>query len=124
MLTGNCVALLTPFIIVPILTFIFKPQNFDWKLLDQRITRVDEEEELAEALGGTVSSDPERLHPIKSQISVIASQLVEGEKRTISKGKRDFEQIFQDLLYCLLYTRYLSCGSFPNAIIWNQIYFL
>ena len=46
MLTGNCVALLTPFIIVPILTFIFKPQNFDWKLLDQRITRVDEEEEL------------------------------------------------------------------------------
>ena len=39
------------------------------------------------------------------------------------KRKRDFEQIFQDLLYCLLYTRYLSCGSFPNAIIWNQIYF-
>ncbi|KHC83242.1 solute:sodium symporter (SSS) family transporter [Candida albicans SC5314] len=95
MLTGNCVALLTPFIIVPILTFIFKPQNFDWKLLDQRITRVDEEEELAEALGGTVSSDPERLHPIKSQISVIASQLVEGEREQYQKEKEILNKSFK-----------------------------
>nr|MCP8719620.1 sodium:solute symporter family protein [Asgard group archaeon] len=74
MLTGNCVALLSPLVIIPVLTFAFKPQNFDWKLLDLRITRVDEEEELADALGEVNSNDPERLSPIKSQISVIASQ--------------------------------------------------
>ena len=52
MLTGNVVALLSPLIFVPIFTYAFKPQNFDWNILKE-IKRVDEEEEItAEATEG------------------------------------------------------------------------
>lgn len=47
MLTGNVVALLSPCVTIPILTYVFKPQNFDWELL-KNIKRADESEELAE----------------------------------------------------------------------------
>ncbi|EER31910.1 hypothetical protein CTRG_04693 [Candida tropicalis MYA-3404] len=95
MLTGNCVALLSPLVIIPVLTFAFKPQNFDWKLLDSRITRVDEEEELADALGEVNSNDPERLSPIKSQISVIASQLVDGEREKYAEERATLKKAFK-----------------------------
>ncbi|KAK6887570.1 Urea active transporter [Candida tropicalis] len=95
MLTGNCVALLSPLVIIPVLTFAFKPQNFDWSLLDSRITRVDENEELADALGEVNSSDPERLSPIKSQISVIASQLVEGERERYAEERATLKKAFK-----------------------------
>lgn len=75
MLTGNIVALLTPFIIIPVLTFVFKPQRFDWSIL-KNITRVDEEEELLEA--ESVDNDPERLEPVKSEIIQRAQELSEG----------------------------------------------
>ncbi|EGW35056.1 urea active transport protein [Spathaspora passalidarum NRRL Y-27907] len=78
MLTGNCVALLSPLVLIPAFTLIFKQQNFDWEILKTKIFRVDEEEELAEATKVTIVDD-ERITPIKSQISVIASQLVEKE---------------------------------------------
>ncbi|CAK9438397.1 uncharacterized protein LODBEIA_P26210 [Lodderomyces beijingensis] len=84
MLTGNVVALLFPLITVPLFTFVFKPQNFDWKLLETRITKVSEEEELREAEGAgedSESPDPEKLEPVKSPISVIASQLVDDAER-------------------------------------------
>ncbi|RCK56376.1 Urea active transporter [Candida viswanathii] len=93
MLTGNCVALLSPLVIIPILTFAFKPQNFDWKLLDLRITRVDEDEELAEALGEV--EDPENLSPVKSQISVIASQLVESERENYAQERATLKKAFK-----------------------------
>ena len=48
MLTGNLVALLSPAIFIPILTYVFKPQNFDWEKMKD-ITRVDETEELVQA---------------------------------------------------------------------------
>ncbi|RCK55815.1 Urea active transporter [Candida viswanathii] len=93
MLTGNCVALLSPIVIIPVLTFVFKPQNFDWKLLDLRITRVDEDEELAEALGEV--EDPENLSPVKSQISVIASQLVESERDRYAEERATMKKAFK-----------------------------
>ncbi|RCK60671.1 Urea active transporter [Candida viswanathii] len=93
MLTGNCVALLSPIVIIPVLTFVFKPQNFDWKLLDLRITRVDEDEELAEALGEI--EDPENLSPVKSQISVIASQLVESERDRYAEERATMKKAFK-----------------------------
>ena len=70
MLTGNVVALCSPLIFVPLLTIIFKPQNFDWQIL-KSIRRVDEEEEILEA--EHVAVDHEKVHPVKSQVSVIAS---------------------------------------------------
>ncbi|AET39627.1 Dur3p Ecym_4595 [Eremothecium cymbalariae DBVPG len=48
MLAGNIVALLSPVIFIPILTYLFKPQNFDWERMKTDITRVDEEEEKME----------------------------------------------------------------------------
>ncbi|CAI5000746.1 AVN_HP_G0101950.mRNA.1.CDS.1 [Saccharomyces cerevisiae] len=48
MLTGNLVALLSPAIFIPILTYVFKPQNFDWEKMKD-ITRVDETAELVQA---------------------------------------------------------------------------
>lgn len=73
MLTGNVVALLSPFVIIPILTLVFKPQNFNWDIL-KTITRVSEEEELLEA-EGTPEEDPEKLLPVKSQVTQAAHEL-------------------------------------------------
>lgn len=72
MLTGNIVALLSPFIIVPILTLVFKPQNFNWDIL-KTITRVDEEEELLAAESPVL--DPENLSPVKSQVVSVAHEI-------------------------------------------------
>ncbi|CCE72652.1 Piso0_000242 [Millerozyma farinosa CBS 7064] len=78
MLTGNVVALLSPLVISPLLTIIFKPQNFDWAILRQ-IRRVDEEEELQEEENKSLraaKSDPEKLEPVKSAASIVASEIV------------------------------------------------
>lgn len=77
MLTGNIVALLAPFIIIPVLTYVFKPQNFDWNIL-KSITRVDEEEELLEAEGSALD-DPEKLLPVKSNIVLAAQEIIDKE---------------------------------------------
>lgn len=78
MLTGNVVALCSPLIIIPILTLVFKPQNFDWNLL-KLISRVDETEELLEA-ESPLQVDLEKLsdggmHPVKSQITITAHEI-------------------------------------------------
>lgn len=57
MLVGNVVALLSPAIISPILTYVFKPQNFDWEVL-KTIKRVDETEEIEDVVDDS-SSDIE-----------------------------------------------------------------
>lgn len=72
MLTGNVVALLSPMVIIPILILVFKPQNFDWAIL-RTISRVDEEEELLEA--ESPSEDPEKLLPVKSQVTQAAHEI-------------------------------------------------
>ncbi|GCE99765.1 urea active transporter [Zygosaccharomyces mellis] len=46
MLTGNVVSLLSPAVFIPILTYVFKPQNFDWSIMKEDITRVDETQEI------------------------------------------------------------------------------
>lgn len=79
MLTGNVVALLSPVIFVPLLTFIFKPQNFDWEIL-KTIRRADEEEEIIAATEGAI--DPEKLQPLKSQVTMIASEIYEQQNVT------------------------------------------
>lgn len=63
MLIGNVVALLSPAIFIPLLTLIFKPQNFDWELL-KNIKRVDETEEIMEAtVPEGMLGDTERQQP-------------------------------------------------------------
>ncbi|RLV94276.1 Urea active transporter [Spathaspora sp. JA1] len=79
MLAGNCVALLSPLILVPYFTYVFKPQNFDWNILNTKIFRVDEDEELREAMNENTGEDQEHITPIKSQVSVIARDLIEHE---------------------------------------------
>lgn len=75
MLTGNIVALLAPFVIIPVLILVFKPQNFDWDIL-KSITRVDEEEELLEAESSQNNDDPEKLLPVKSTIAQAAQEII------------------------------------------------
>ncbi|SCV01221.1 LAME_0G14840g1_1 [Lachancea meyersii CBS 8951] len=80
MLTGNVVALLSPAVFIPILTYVFKPQNFNWELL-KVIKRADETAEIesAENVNGKVqeesadstnSLDKEKLQAVKSSVSV------------------------------------------------------
>lgn len=76
MLTGNVVALLSPLVIVPVLTLAFKPQNFDWIHL-RSIRRVDEEEELLEA--EKLRLDKEELLPVKSQVVSEAHEIAMHE---------------------------------------------
>ncbi|SCU89371.1 LANO_0D04632g1_1 [Lachancea nothofagi CBS 11611] len=89
MLTGNVVALLSPAIFIPILTYAFKPQNFDWELM-KTITRAEETEEIEAAEGisednnvqresdSANSIDKEKLQAVKSVVSV--AQDIPSEK--------------------------------------------
>ncbi|ODV80910.1 uncharacterized protein CANTADRAFT_48263 [Suhomyces tanzawaensis NRRL Y-17324] len=103
MLTGNVVALLSPLIIIPILTFSFKPQIFDWELLKTRITRVDEDEEILDATGNEfgfhqdeeASETNEKIHPVKSQISMIASDLAELHKDRLDEETKMLARSFK-----------------------------
>lgn len=89
MLTGNVVALLTPAILIPLFTWIFKPQNFDWTLLNS-IKGVNEEPELLEAEGikpgnndvekDTSSNGDEKFMPITSQVSRAAHDIAMTNK--------------------------------------------
>ncbi|KAK6463274.1 urea active transport protein [Scheffersomyces coipomensis] len=111
MLTGNVVALLSPLVIVPILTFAFKPQNFDWEIL-KSIQRVDENDEILQATHavGSKETDVEiGVHPVKSQISVIASEIaetkynqLEEEERLLNKSFKIAAIICVTLTVCLL----------------------
>lgn len=47
MLVGNVVALLSPCIFIPILTYAFKPQNYDWESM--RLIKKADDHDLAEA---------------------------------------------------------------------------
>ena len=60
MLTGNVVALLSPLIFVPVLSYVFKPQNFDWELL-KNISRADESDIIAEAIASNNITDIESI---------------------------------------------------------------
>ncbi|CDK24104.1 unnamed protein product [Kuraishia capsulata CBS 1993] len=70
MLIGNVVALLSPLIFVPVLTYAFGPQNFDWEVF-KTIRRVDETEEILEAEG--VQSIDEETGALKPVLSVAQS---------------------------------------------------
>jgi SSS family transporter len=47
MLVGNVVALLAPCIFIPILTYVFKPQNYDWESM--KLIKKADDHDLAEA---------------------------------------------------------------------------
>ncbi|CAD1811594.1 transporter, solute:sodium symporter (SSS) family protein [Candida parapsilosis] len=104
MLTGNVVSLLFPLITIPLFTFIFKPQNFDWKLLETRITKVDETEELMEATGKR-HRDNEKLNPVMSDISVIASNLAESRRAKYSQDQMQLHKAFKTTaIVCVVVT--------------------
>ncbi|SCW04501.1 LAFE_0H14928g1_1 [Lachancea fermentati] len=93
MLTGNVVALLSPMVFIPILTYVFKPQNFDWDVL-KGITRAEETEEiLAEETSqieevatsddkdsstNSRSKDVEKLQAIKS-VTAVADEIPDAK---------------------------------------------
>lgn len=90
MLTGNVVALLSPLVFIPILTLVFKPQNFNWQKL-KTIKSVDEDAELENVLQpkdegekyqdeDVSSMDREKMKPVRSQISEIAGDLLDDRR--------------------------------------------
>lgn len=89
MLVGNVVALLSPAIYSPILTLIFKSQNFDWEILKQ-IKKVDESEELENVLptrsndanednSNASDQDFEKLNVVRSQVSEVVDALANSK---------------------------------------------
>lgn len=84
MLIGNIVALLSPLIFVPILTFAFGSQNFDWEIL-KSIERVDDSAEVESELEDLMpavkedSESNEKLGPVKSTVTEVAEGLVEKD---------------------------------------------
>ncbi|CUM66187.1 uncharacterized protein PRCAT00003845001 [Priceomyces carsonii] len=108
MLTGNVVALCTPLIFVPLFTLIFKPQNFDWSIL-RNIRRVNEDEEILEAEQSRDDSDPEKVYPVKSQVSIAANEIaiinlerLEQETRHLHKSFKIAAIICVTLTLCLV----------------------
>jgi hypothetical protein len=83
MLGGNLVAFGTPIFLVPIFTYAFGVQDFDFETLRLIITRVDELEEIYEAEGETPEAqDVEKLEPIKS-VATIGQRLAEDTKERL-----------------------------------------
>lgn len=88
MLTGNVVALLSPAIFIPILTYVFKPQDFDWSVMKTDITRVDETEEIEEADHGKYL-DPENSQSEQdTQNDQKMEQRAEDSSSVVSKDKK------------------------------------
>lgn len=80
MLIGNLVSLLSPLILVPVLTFAFKHDPFDWEILKE-IKRVDETEEIMQSEGeiSEEKGDKENLNPITS-VATVGKQLGQSSK--------------------------------------------
>ncbi|QPG74615.1 urea active transporter [Brettanomyces nanus] len=103
MLTGNVVALLSPLVFVPILTYIFKPQNFDWEIL-KNIKRVDETEEIEKAISSpeedlessedaeNANGEPEKLLPITSKMESLIKTMSTSH-REIYRAKMEEEHL-------------------------------
>ncbi|CAK9436368.1 uncharacterized protein LODBEIA_P09260 [Lodderomyces beijingensis] len=114
-LTGNCVALLVPIILVPALTYLCKPQNFDWsKLLS--IKRVDEEEELKEAdasidaeIEQVMSQSGGKVHPLRSHVSEIVSDLVESHEERFIHERQVLSRAFKRCVWV--------CGALTLALL-------
>lgn len=77
MLTGNLLALLVPGIFVPLLTYAFPSEPFDFATLNKNIHRVDETEEIMLAEGEL--DDPEKLNNVTS-VATIGRRLGLAEK--------------------------------------------
>jgi urea-proton symporter len=58
MLAGNVVALLSPLVFIPVLTYVFGPQNYDWKSMQN--IRLGDDKELADAAHVDIESIPGR----------------------------------------------------------------
>lgn len=108
MLTGNVVALLLPLVFIPLFTLVFKPQNFEWKIL-RSIKRVDEDEELREAESSSGDDDVEKLAPIKSQVTQAAREIAadraeqyDAEQLRLSKAFKKALAICCVLAVCLV----------------------
>lgn len=95
MLIGNVVALLSPAIFIPILTFAFGSQNFDWEIL-KNIQRVDDSAEIEEAIKD-ILPDQEKIItgedasigdnksnadilPIKSNVTQVAKNIAHSDE--------------------------------------------
>ncbi|OWB71426.1 hypothetical protein B5S31_g1114 [[Candida] boidinii] len=113
MLIGNVVALLSPMIFVPILTYSFGKQNFDWNILKQ-IKRADETEEIIaatsnEETGGLeVDSEEqkEKMEPIVSYAHEVAeakrTELLSAEEAHLKKASKTAGYICLFLTWALL----------------------
>lgn len=122
MLTGNVVALLTPLVTIPVLTFVFKPQNFDWEAL-KTIALVDEDEELAEAEGvhydsekmshedsphGSNEPSPQNQHPavsLRLHTSQVAQEIANINERFFNDENEKVNKNFKfAVIMCLFLT--------------------
>lgn len=95
MLTGNVIALLTPLILIPAFTYIFKPQNFDFSTLDKMITAVDEEPELLEAEGTSSDNEKGDIGPLTSQITKSAHEIARVNREKHEADKQHLQKSFK-----------------------------
>ncbi|QLG70264.1 hypothetical protein HG535_0A02020 [Zygotorulaspora mrakii] len=124
MLVGNVVALLSPCIFSPLLTLIFKSQNFDWEIL-KSIKRVDEFEELEDVIeprssilmensaNEENSSNTEKLNPITSQVSEVVNHLV--DERRVMEMKEEEEHLRKASKYAGYLCLFLSIAM---LVVW------
>lgn len=110
MLIGNVVSLLSPLIFVVIFQLIFGKQNFDFELLQQEISRVDETEEILGYEGEQTENDGEndvdnekdveKLQPVNSVVS-IAKNIGLSEKEETLKAETELLRRNSKIAGCL-----------------------
>lgn len=135
-------ALLSPLVIIPILSYVFKPQNFDWELL-KNIRRADESVELAELereeeanIVNDIESVPtydssdnkdsnesvnekEKLKVVESKIKPITTILSNIQKHPASKLNEELEIEKENLARSLKWAYFLCIFfAFAFLLVW------
>ena len=97
MLAGNVVALLSPLIFIPILTYAFGPQNYDYKSM--AAIRLGNDEDIADAAGTDLELVPGRNGSVVANMS--AEEMAE-EKRNLNRASVIAKSLTGFMTVCLL----------------------
>ncbi|KAH3674737.1 hypothetical protein WICMUC_003071 [Wickerhamomyces mucosus] len=95
MMTGNLIALCSPGIFIPIFTYIFKPQNYNFETMKDKIHRIDETEEILQSENLSIDDinqgeEEIKLNPITSAITISKKLNYDISKSTILQEESEY----------------------------------
>ena len=102
MLAGNVVALLSPLVYIPVLTYAFGPQNYDYKSMG--LIRLGDDSSIAASEHIDPESIPDGHHPATNATTIIGLTPEESAKETamLSRASLIAKSLTGIMTICLL----------------------